>query len=103
MSKRKKVDILPIDEGLLWKQFQQGEEQAFATIMGRHFRPLYSYGTKLTHDKELVRDCIQDVFLEIWRRRETLPVLDSPRFYLLRSLQRRIHRRLPVTGCQVIK
>lgn len=90
MSMRNKVDILPIDEGLLWIQFHQGEEQAFATIMDRHFRPLYSYGTKLTYDKELVRDCIQDVFLEIWSRRGTLPVLDSPRFYLLRSLQRRI-------------
>ena len=76
----------------LWVAFKQGDRIAYATLMERHYRPLYSYGTKLTFDKELVKDCIQDVFLDLWRRRTAIGVADSPRFYLLRALQRRLHR-----------
>lgn len=76
----------------LWEAFKQGDRDAYTVLMERHYRPLYSYGTKLTFEKELVKDCIQEVFLELWHRRTAIGVADSPRFYLLRALQRRIHR-----------
>ncbi len=78
----------------LWEAFKQGDQRAHSELMNRHYRPLYSYGTKLSVDKELVKDCIQDVFLELWQRREAIAAAESPRFYLLRALQRRIHRQL---------
>ena len=79
-------------EDSLWQAMKAGDGRAFSELMEQHYRPLYSYGTKLTFDKELVRDCIQEVFLEIWRRRAEIGVAESPRFYLLRSLQRKIYR-----------
>ena len=79
----------------LWEAFKQGDGDSYAVLMERNYRPLYSYGTKLTDDTELVEGCIQEVFLELWYRRAALREAKSPRFYLLRALQRRIQRALP--------
>lgn len=76
----------------LWKAFKQGNGESYAELMERNYRPLYSYGTKLTSDEDLVTYCIQETFLELWHRRATLGTDRSPRFYLLRTLQRRIQR-----------
>ncbi len=78
----------------LWKAFKQGDGKSYAEPMEQHYRPLYSYGTKLTSDEELVKYCIQETFLELWHRRAALGTDRSPRFYLLRTLQRRIQRTL---------
>lgn len=78
----------------LWKAFKQGDGESYAELMERNYRPLYSYGTKITADDELVKYCIQETFLELWHRRATLGTNRSPRFYLLRMLQRRIQRAL---------
>ena len=79
----------------LWESFKQGDGDSYAVLMERHYRPLYSYGTKLTDDTELIEGCIQEVFLELWYRRAALREAKSPRFYLLRALQNRIQRALP--------
>ncbi|GAB2587501.1 RNA polymerase sigma factor [Spirosoma areae] len=85
-----KATAIPDTE--LWETFRQGDRAAYTVLMERHYCPLYSYGTKLTFDKEVVKDCIQEVFLELWQRRATIGVAETPRFYLLRALQRKIHR-----------
>lgn len=81
-------------DGQVWAAVKTGDSSAFTELMQQHYRPLFSYGTKLTFDKELVRDCIQEVFLEIWRQRTQIADAVSPRFYLLRTLQRKIHREI---------
>lgn len=52
---------------------------------------LHNYGTKLTKDYTLVEDCIQDLFLDLWRRRSYLGETDHVKFYLLKSLRRKIY------------
>ena len=41
----------------------------------------------------LVEDCIQDLFLEIWKNRKNLGKTDSIKLYLLSSLRRKIIRK----------
>lgn len=50
----------------LWQDFQIGSESAFATIYEKNANFLYSYGLKIVSDKELVKDSIQDLFVELW-------------------------------------
>lgn len=52
---------------------------------------LYNYGTKLTRDYTLVEDCIQDLFLDLWRRRMYLGETEHVKFYLLKSLRRKVY------------
>lgn len=80
------------DDHDLWNSFRKGDENAFGEIARKHYRSLFSYGLKFSRNREFVKDCIQDLYLELWTRRETLGDTDFVKFYLLKSLRRKIHR-----------
>ncbi|GAB3966132.1 hypothetical protein GCM10028806_06170 [Spirosoma terrae] len=82
------------EDQLYWNRFRNGEEVAFSWLYQRYVRVLYSYGMKLNRDSDLVEDAIQDMFTDLWRTRSQLAEAQSVRFYLFRSLRRKIHRSL---------
>ncbi|WP_232541012.1 RNA polymerase sigma factor [Spirosoma endbachense] len=82
------------EDRLYWNRFRNGEEVAFAWIYQRFVRVLYSYGMKINRDSTVVEDAIQDLFTDLWRTRSQLAEAKSVRFYLFRSLRRKIHRSL---------
>jgi RNA polymerase sigma factor, sigma-70 family len=51
-----------------------------------------NYGVRFYRDKEFVKDCVQDLFVEIWNRREYLSDVISVKSYLLQSLRKNIIR-----------
>ncbi len=80
------------DDNDLWSGVLDGSEAAFELLYHRYFNDLYAYGFSLLPEEEGVNDAIQDLFLEIWRKREVLSQARSVKFYLLGSLRRRVHR-----------
>lgn len=76
----------------LWDAFRQGDELAFGQIARRYYKSLFSYGTKFSKDWEFVKDCLQDLFMELWYKRETLGDTEFVKFYLLKSLRRKIYK-----------
>lgn len=80
------------DENNLWKRFLSGDTEAFDLLMSLHFRTLFQYGSKFSKDKELVKDCIQDLFLILWEKRANLNKDAAVKPYLLASLRRLMHR-----------
>ena len=55
---------------------------------------LFRYGCKLSHQRDLVKDCIQDLFYHLWERREGLGDTNNIRLYLFAALRRSIIARL---------
>ncbi|MFC0184969.1 RNA polymerase sigma-70 factor, ECF subfamily [Pseudarcicella hirudinis] len=82
------------DDLSLWQAFKKGDEMAFTVLYQRYIRVLYAYGKKLLSDDELVEDTIQDLFTDLWRMRDKLGDARSVKFYLFRSLRRKIHKSL---------
>lgn len=78
----------------IWASFKSGNKNAFTFIFNTYIKILYAYGEKITRDKALVQDCIQDLFIDLWRKRNTLGETDSIRFYLFKSLRRSIVKKL---------
>ncbi|RRB07254.1 RNA polymerase sigma factor [Larkinella rosea] len=78
------------DDRLLWKAFKAGSDQAYALIYQRHFLHLYDYGMRVTSDEDSVKDCIQDLFLHIWKNRQNLADVNSIKYYLMQSVKRRL-------------
>lgn len=74
----------------LWQEFQSGSEEAFATIYKNNAARLYNYGLKLVADKELVKDAIQDLFVELWEAKKRLGKVKSIKSYLYKSIRRKI-------------
>lgn len=79
-------------DSTLWSQLKAGDKIALERIYRDHAAVLIKYGRKFSADGQLVEDCLQDLFIEIWKNREGLGNTDSIRKYLLASLRRKIIR-----------
>ncbi len=82
----------PDEETLLWLQFKNGDREAFAALYQQHSVPLIAYGMKLCPDRDLLKDQIQELFVELWHSRENLSPTDSVKFYLLKALRYKLIR-----------
>ena len=82
------------DERLIWGRFLKGDQQVLSLIYLQHSDALFDYGCRFTVDRNLVKDCIQEVFCTLIRTRKNLAETDNVRLYLLKSLKRRIIREL---------
>ncbi len=78
----------------LWSRFQKDSKQAFETIYTSYFAILYHYGHHIITDEELVKDCIQTLFIELWKSRRTLSHTTSIKFYLLKAMRRKVYQSL---------
>ncbi|GHA47665.1 DNA-directed RNA polymerase sigma-70 factor [Salinimicrobium marinum] len=87
-------DYHTLKDSELWMAFCDGERKALEEIYSRNINMLYSYGAKITSDTALVEDCIQEVFITLWEKRKRLRTTNSIKFYLFKSLKRRIYRKL---------
>lgn len=79
-------------EDHLWKSFIAGDDVSFYTLYDRYADKLYRYGSHFSKDKELVKDCIHDLFLELHKYRKNLSETSNVQFYLFRSLRRILYK-----------
>lgn len=76
----------------LWIQLQAGSEWALGRLVKKYFNPLQNYGCKFVPSEDFVKDCVQEVFIEVWQRRERLSTPISVRAYLLSSVRKKVLR-----------
>ena len=67
----------------------QGDQNAFMSIYDMYAEMLLNYGLCITSDKELVKDCVQDVFIKLISKSQDLQVTKVTS-YLLISLRNRL-------------
>ncbi|WP_167618196.1 RNA polymerase sigma factor [Maribellus sediminis] len=74
----------------LWEDFLKGEDYALSNIYYQHVQGLYRYGKKFSHDDELIKDTIQELFFDLIRTRRNLHSTDNINFYLIASFRRKL-------------
>ncbi|MGY4385094.1 RNA polymerase sigma factor (sigma-70 family) [Pedobacter sp. UYP24] len=67
----------------LFQAIQSGDEFAFQCLFSRHWEVLYKSIFKLLSDEDQTKDVVQNAFIEIWVKRETLVVGSSILPYLV--------------------
>lgn len=75
---------------LLWKAFKKGNKQAFSHIFKSYYNDLYYYGMKLVGNEDMVKDDLQNLFAELWERRQNLGEINHIKAYLIKSFRRRL-------------
>lgn len=78
----------------VWRRFRLGDRFAFSEIYEEFAEVLFAYGIKITSDRELVKDCIQDLFFNIYRYNIKLQQPEYLEFYLFRSLKNDLIRKV---------
>lgn len=82
------------DDTVLWRQFKDGNEVAFSTIYKRFIVALFNYGEIITSDRELIEDSIHDLFVELWKKTDSIAQVESVKYYLFKGLKRKIVKNL---------
>jgi RNA polymerase sigma factor (sigma-70 family) len=72
----------------------KNDEQALAQLMRKYYSDLYNYAARFTPEDALIKDCIQEVFISLWQRRQTVGVILSPKFYFLRAIKNKVLKSL---------
>lgn len=88
-------------EGELFARLRAGDAGAFDAIFREWYVLLVRVAESLLRERGLAEEIVQDVMLELWRRREQITIDDSPRAYLLRATRNRAlnhlrHQRIEV-------
>ncbi len=78
----------------LWHRFKGGDDNALSEIYSRYVHQLYSYGLKLHSDEFLVKDCIQEVFIQLIIKKKRLVISDNTSMYLFKSLRNKLFEEL---------
>lgn len=78
----------------IWAQLKSGNHQALLALYNKHYLGLTNYGLKLTQNRELTNDCITQVLLRLWDKRNELPAVENVRSYLLTCLRRELFNEL---------
>lgn len=82
------------EEILYWQQLKDGDRRGLEGLYTKFSRELFRYGMAVESDRNLIKDCIQELFIDLWKYRKTLKYTDNVKVYLCKSLSNRIFREL---------
>jgi RNA polymerase sigma-70 factor (ECF subfamily) len=77
-------------DNLCWERLLQGDKEALYELYTKYYHTLLFIGLKNIHDRDLVKDVIQQQFLYLWEKRHTLMEAKNVRSYLIISFLRRL-------------
>ncbi len=83
-----------------WEAFREGDKEAFACLFREYYQTLFRFGNKFTRDTDLLEDCIQELFIELWQSRSKIPVR-SVKAYLLKSVKYKLLKAFRKNGRSV--
>ena len=78
-----------MDEIHLLERIRAGDSDAFDAVFRANYAALVGSAERILGRRDVAEEIVQDVMLELWRRRETLAVEDSLRGYLFRATRNR--------------
>lgn len=78
----------------IWNAFRNGDKEALEVIYNKNINTLFLYGLKIKGDESLIKDCIQELFVELWNSKSNLSPTTNINFYLLRALRYKINHQL---------
>lgn len=82
------------DSKIQWSHFLSGDNDAYKWLYKTYVHTLYSYGNRFTSDAEIIKDCIQDLFVTLYNSRSRLTTPDNVKLYLMISLKNKLMRTL---------
>lgn len=71
-----------------------GDVGAFEAIFKRYYPHLCVFAERLLHSPDAARDAVQDVFVAIWKQRDSCQGCDNLRVYLFTSVRNRVFKLL---------
>ena len=75
----------------IWKKFKSGDIKSYEVIYRSNVQHMFNYGMSIIRNEGLVKDCIQELFLDLWKSRRNLSSTGNIKYYLLKALRWKIN------------
>ena len=83
-----------IDDKALIKGLSQDDYASFENIYNKYYQSLYNYSCQFSGIKAYNHDCIQDLFIDLWKNRKKTSINYSLQAYLFKSLRYKIQHQI---------
>lgn len=81
-----------------WQHIIDGDRTTYASMYTEYFKKLFNYGRKFTIDETLIEDSIQEMFLDIWHKKEKMLEVDSFNSYFYSSFRFILFKKIKSAG-----
>lgn len=78
----------------LWRLFIEGDDYAFSSIFKLYYGQLFHYGLKISSNRAMIEDCIQNFFIYLHKSRASLSRAQNVKSYLFTSFRRMLLKKL---------
>ncbi len=75
------------DDKELYLKLKEGNEQAFQILFKKYYSAMCHFARQFLNDSELAEETVQDMFVKIWEKRESLNIETSVKHYFFRSVR----------------
>jgi len=82
------------ESNIKWERFLSGDNDAYTWLYNEYIQVLFRYGSRFTSDSELIKDCIQELFTTLYKKRKVLIHPENVKVYLFISLKNNLSRAL---------
>lgn len=83
--------MLLFTEKTIWCACLKGDNKAFEKLYKLYYPLLFNYGRKFSPDPDLIRDCIQNLFIKLIRGYQNLSEPPSVKGYLLKAFRHHLY------------
>ncbi|SEB05899.1 RNA polymerase sigma factor [Pedobacter hartonius] len=70
-----------------WLLFKNGGADSLEALYNQYSNGLYNYGSKFSPDKDLIKECIQELFVTLWTRRKHIGNPPDVKNYLFKAFR----------------
>lgn len=78
----------------LWAKIKKGQKDPFRALFLRYYDSLFNYGLSVCAEEEIIEDCLQELFYQIWKGRSSLSDVQNVKGYLWISFRRRLMKQI---------
>ena len=75
------------DDNELYRKLKGGDEQAFKALFQKYYSAMCNFAGQLLPDSEMAEEIVQDLFVRIWEKRESISIDSSVKHYLFKSIR----------------
>lgn len=78
-----------VTDSIIFQQIKKGDEAAFSRLFDGYYSALCMFANKYLRDMDLSRSLVQQVFIDLWTKRESITVSTSVKSYLYTTVKNR--------------
>ncbi len=96
MSSDKEIKTVSAEDSarIGWELLRRGEMKGLEMVYNAMVDDMHGYGMGVYSNSAFVKDCIQEVFVSLWKYKHRLKQTESVKAYLFKSLGNKIRREI---------